>query len=179
MGRRKSIPYRAPAPRRMSARRKQSLQRIRRIVMLNRVKVIGLVSVFFVAFVTLVTMAWASIAERSRLVTDRAAGVLELPDKPTRELIAIGDSLFHGPKAPGNCAGCHGDNGKGTRLGPPLNSASALKTEHDMRAIARVIRLGVYWPPSIGPSMPAFDGLLSREEIQAVAAYVYSISRSR
>src|SRR5688572_15639158 len=38
--------------------------------------------------------------------------------KASPELIALGDSIFHGQVGGGTCYACHGQDGKGTGVGP-------------------------------------------------------------
>ena len=42
------------------------------------------------------------------------------PDGVTREMVALGDRVYHGQVAGAPCAGCHGANGTGSPLGPDL-----------------------------------------------------------
>ncbi len=69
------------------------------------------------------------------------------------------------------CAGCHGQGGNGT---PPLAGAwQRVKldgTDADLERTADLIR--DYEP---GSSMPSYGGMLSEEEILAVAAYVLTL----
>jgi mono/diheme cytochrome c family protein len=130
---------------------------------------------FSCAGLAFVAMAWTELAA-GPTSAKRVYGTLDLPDRSAAALIALGDSLFHGPREPGTCAVCHGRNGVGTMSGPRL-AGSRLGGKRNIDSIARVIRKGVYWPPSLGIStMPAYDGLLDREQIRALAAYVRSIS---
>ena len=129
-----------------------------------------------VSFTVLVARAWTVVSEGPHI--KRASGFLTLPEKPTPALIAHGDSIFHGPTAPGTCAICHGENGTGSRLGPPLTNSRRFRSDGTIESIARAIRVGIAWhPPAVLPSMPPYAGTLDREQIWAVAAYVYSISR--
>ncbi|NZA26548.1 PQQ-dependent sugar dehydrogenase [Luteimonas sp. SJ-92] len=65
-----------------------------------------------------------------------------------------------------NCASCHGADRQGTGLGPPL-SARTYRYGGSRDDLARVIRNGV-----ASQGMPAFDGLLSAQEIAALAEFL-------
>ncbi len=64
-----------------------------------------------------------------------------------------------------NCLSCHGDQGAGGHNGPNLQQSEAAE---DLDTVLERIRNG-------GSSMPAFEGVLSEEEIQQVAEYVNSV----
>ncbi|AKC88442.1 hypothetical protein WQ53_15400 [Pseudoxanthomonas suwonensis] len=65
-----------------------------------------------------------------------------------------------------NCAACHGAERQGTGLGPPL-STQAYRYGGTRRDLSRIIRNGID-----SQGMPAFGGILSAEEIDAVAAFL-------
>jgi mono/diheme cytochrome c family protein len=149
------------------------MTRRRLISKVNRAAPALFAALFIVSVMACVVVAWAALAEGPK-VTKRSSGLLALPNKPTRAMIALGDSLFNGPSGPGTCSVCHGKDGVGTRIGPRLAGAKHLG---GIDSIARAIRVGVYWPPTLRGSMPSFEGVLDREQIWAVAAYVNSIAR--
>jgi mono/diheme cytochrome c family protein len=60
-----------------------------------------------------------------------------------------------------NCSSCHGDDGSGG-VGPDL------RAEDNVEGIAEQIRQG-------GGGMPAFEGQLTDEQIQAIADYVVTL----
>lgn len=62
-----------------------------------------------------------------------------------------------------NCAGCHGDNGEGD-TGPRLGDGAAVERYPDAENHRAVVANGL-------GSMPAWEGTLSDEEIDAVVAY--------
>jgi glucose/arabinose dehydrogenase len=45
---------------------------------------------------------------------------LSVPGGATREMVALGDRIYHGQVGGAACTGCHGDGGQGTPLGPAL-----------------------------------------------------------
>lgn len=99
-------------------------------------------------------------------------------DSITPQLIALGDSVFHGRVAGGTCAVCHGADGKGTPgLAPDLTDAKWLHSDGGYAAIVRTVEQGVPEPKDAPAPMPAMGGIkLTPEQIRAVAAYVYWLS---
>ncbi len=110
---------------------------------------------------------------------DRTAS-LPVPPGATAAQVALGDEVFHGRKAKGTCAGCHGSDGAGTPLGPDLSSGKWLWGDGSLAAIARTIDLGVPKPKAYRSPMPPLGGAeLSHSEAVAVAAYVWAISHAK
>ncbi len=100
-----------------------------------------------------------------------------VPAEPTAQMIARGDSIFHGRAANGICFTCHGQNGEGTALGPKLGDDQWLNTDGSMQGIVDVVSNGVAQPKQFPAPMPPMGGAdLSREDVIAVAGYVYSVS---
>ncbi|MEW9807116.1 cytochrome-c oxidase, cbb3-type subunit III [Mesorhizobium marinum] len=77
-----------------------------------------------------------------------------------------------------NCAACHGRDGKGGAGYPNLTDADWL-WGGDPETIEQTLRVGINsaHPDSRIGQMPAFgrDGMLDREQVRNVAAYVYSL----
>lgn len=98
-----------------------------------------------------------------------------LPDGVTPAMVSAGKELFGGK---GLCLGCHGPDAKGG-LGPDLTDTDWLHGEGRFTEIVTRILLGVPDEDSItGQSMPPKGGsTLTEEEIRAVAAYVWTLSR--
>ena len=94
------------------------------------------------------------------------------------QLVARGDSLFHGA----SCPVCHGRSAKGTPHGPDLTSGRFSQIGGSYEEIVKLITTGVpedkLTDPSFPEPMPARGGdtPLTDEQIRAVAAYVYSLS---
>ncbi len=89
--------------------------------------------------------------------------------------LAAGESAFGD-----NCATCHGAGGQGFVGYPNLNDDDWIWPS-SFDAIRATIRHGIRWeddPDSRFSQMPAYgrDGLLSRDEISAVADYVMALS---
>lgn len=109
------------------------------------------------------------------------APVNALPAGVTDALIASGERLFNG----GACTRCHGANGVGGQNGPSLVSGPWLHASANVADIARVITAGVpkemVKDPSRRFGMNPRGGpmALTDDQVRAVAAYVWSISRSK
>lgn len=116
--------------------------------------------------------------------TNPEAGQMEgrkLPTPPgvTDAEVARGERIFNGHEAGGACAGCHGENGKGSSLAPNLASGNWLWGDGSLGAIRKVIDEGVSQPKQFRSPMPPRGGSsLSDADIDAVAAYVWAISRT-
>jgi mono/diheme cytochrome c family protein len=108
-------------------------------------------------------------------VTTPAAMTAALPAGVTAEMVAEGNTLFHGA---GICFTCHGQNGTGvTGLGPALNDGEWLHSDGSYEAIVNQIMNGVTATASkSGVAMPAKGGsAITDDQVKAVAAYVYSL----
>jgi mono/diheme cytochrome c family protein len=112
------------------------------------------------------------------------AAVAAAPPRPaavTAANIALGDSLYHA----GSCQRCHGQKGVGAQNGPSLVATPWLHSTGDFDAIVATITTGVpranikdatrrfQMNPRGGPMN------LTDAQVQAVAAYVWSISRDK
>jgi len=106
------------------------------------------------------------------------ANNLPVPKGATREMVAFGDSIFHGQVGGAACTGCHGDNGEGTPLAPALAGKNKkwLWSDGSYSGIAKTIREGVPQPKEYRSPMPPMGGaLLTPDQVSALAAYVWSI----
>jgi mono/diheme cytochrome c family protein len=93
------------------------------------------------------------------------------------EQIALGDRIYHGKAAGGTCASCHGTKGTGSGVAPRLDDSEWLVSDGSLQSIADVITNGVPKPVKHEAAMPPKGGAqLTDEQVQAVAAYVYSLS---
>lgn len=82
-------------------------------------------------------------------------------------------------EAKGMCFACHGKDAKGTPLAPNLTDAEWLNVDGTLPAIIALIEKGVPKPVKHPAPMPPMGGAkLSREEIEAVAAYVKELSKA-
>ncbi len=94
---------------------------------------------------------------------------------------ALGDSVFHGKAAGGTCAVCHGQDAKGTPgLAPDLTHGKWLHGDGSYAFIVSIVQKGVANPKEAAAPMPPMGGAtLTPEQLHAVAAYVYSLSRGK
>jgi mono/diheme cytochrome c family protein len=93
------------------------------------------------------------------------------------KLVALGDSVFHGQVGGGTCTACHGQDAKGTGVGPNLTDSEWLNTDGSYDGIVKIVTAGVAQPKKHPAPMPPKGGAaLSDDQVKAVAAYVYSLS---
>jgi mono/diheme cytochrome c family protein len=102
------------------------------------------------------------------------------PAGATAQMVALGDSIFHGQAAGGLCFTCHGPDANGTQLAPPLVSHKWLTGDGTYAFIQQRVTEGMPkpTPPYVGPMLPMGGAHLTPDQIKSVAAYVYSISHS-
>lgn len=100
----------------------------------------------------------------------------KLPDGVTQEMVDKGKAIFAGS---GNCYACHGQNAQGM-LGPTTNLTDAtwIHSDGTYPKIAEYIKAGVTKEQSKSgiPMPPRGGSKISDEEVNLVAAYVYSLS---
>lgn len=108
-----------------------------------------------------------------------ATASMPVPKGSTQAMVDLGDRIFHGEVASGTCAGCHGAEGKGTPLGPNLTSGKWLWSDGSLSGIQRTITHGVPKPKEYRSPMPPMGGAqLDRQQISAVAAYVWGLGHA-
>lgn len=108
--------------------------------------------------------------------TARAAAQ-ELPEGVAPEAVEEGRRLFHGP---GACVTCHGEGGEGVSgLGPDLTDETWIHVDGSLASLQERIRAGVPAAISrVGVPMPPRGGVrLTDDQLRAVAAYVWTLSR--
>ncbi len=102
---------------------------------------------------------------------------LPVPNGATKEMLALGDRIYHGQVGGATCTGCHGAGGTGTALGPNLTDTQWLWGDGSYRAIAKTIAAGVPEPKQYRAPMPPMGGAeLTSDQVSAVAAYVWGLS---
>jgi len=102
---------------------------------------------------------------------------LPVPPGATAVEVALGGRIYLGQVAGASCAGCHGQNAKGTPLGPDLTMRRWLWGDGSLPAITKIITEGVPNPKNYRSPMPPMGGAqLSPPQVKAVAAYVWAIS---
>ena len=111
-----------------------------------------------------------------------ATATLPVAKGATREMVALGDRIYHGEAGGAACTGCHGCGPRrGTSLGPDLTDAKWLWSDGSYAGIAKqTIREGVPQPKQYRGPMPPMGGAqLTADQVSALAAYVSSISHQR
>lgn len=109
-----------------------------------------------------------------------AASVTFLGEPVTAEKLALGQQLYAA-----NCASCHGANlegqrdwrrrGENGRMPAPPHDATGHTWHHADRPLFIITKLGVgAVVPGYESDMPAFEGLLSDDEIVAILAWIKS-----
>lgn len=104
-------------------------------------------------------------------------GEMQLPEGVTPEMVAQGKEIFGGA---GLCNVCHGPEGKGMPgLGANLTDDEWLHNDGSYEGIVQTIMNGVdASESSVGTAMPPKGGSgISDDQVKAVAAYVYTLSR--
>jgi|GEM_PF-2764089 mono/diheme cytochrome c family protein len=98
----------------------------------------------------------------------------------TPALIAQGRTIYSGHGAgSASCFSCHGANAEGTTAGPHLRRADWIDADGSYGSIVRLIINGVPHPRAFPNPMPAYGGgVMTFEEVKAVAAYVYSLNHA-
>jgi mono/diheme cytochrome c family protein len=92
-------------------------------------------------------------------------------------MVELGERVFRGQVGGAACTGCHGENGQGTPLGPPLTGKKWLWSDGSYEGIKKTITEGVPQPKEYRSPMPPMGGAqLTPEQVSAVAAYVWSLS---
>jgi glucose/arabinose dehydrogenase/mono/diheme cytochrome c family protein len=106
-----------------------------------------------------------------------ASATLPVPEGATREMVALGDRIYHGQVGGAACAGCHGASGAGSPLGPDLTGKKWLWSDGSYAGIAKTITTGVMQPKQYRSPMPPLGGAqLTADQVSAVAAYVWGLS---
>jgi glucose/arabinose dehydrogenase/mono/diheme cytochrome c family protein len=102
---------------------------------------------------------------------------LPVPQGATRELVLLGERIYRGQVGGAACTGCHGDSGQGTPLGPDLTGKKWLWSDGSYAGIEKTITDGVSQPKQYRSPMPPMGGAqLTRDQVSALAAYVWGLS---
>ena len=121
-----------------------------------------------------------SASERDDDRTPTAESVSWDPEEITPQMLALGDSLFHGLIGATSCQSCHGADGKQATVAPDLTDAEWLHSDGSWEGIHNTLRTGVMAPKQFSSIMPPFGGApLKLEQSRAVTAYTYSLSHKR
>jgi mono/diheme cytochrome c family protein len=104
---------------------------------------------------------------------DLAGPAAALPPGVTQAMVEQGQQLYGTV-----CVACHGANGVGGAIGPALNDQNWIHITGEFEEIVQITTVGVAQPRQYPAAMPARGGgPFSDDEIRAIAAYVYAISR--
>jgi glucose/arabinose dehydrogenase/mono/diheme cytochrome c family protein len=106
-----------------------------------------------------------------------AGAAARLPEGATRDMVALGDRIYHGEVGGAPCAGCHGANGTGSGLGPNLTANKWMWSDGSLAGIAKTITDGVPQPKRFRSPMPPMGGAqLTTDQVLALASYVWTLS---
>jgi mono/diheme cytochrome c family protein len=90
-----------------------------------------------------------------------------LPAGASENVLREGERLYR------NCSVCHGLDGEGTQLGPPLADSRWMHIGGEVEEIAGIIRAGVPSPREYPVPMPPMGGDdLTDEDVYALSLYV-------
>lgn len=146
----------------------------------------GTTSIHSTWLVAMAMIAAACGGAPDRPPTDTVAGESQAPVVPAAATpppageqgrLALGGDIFNGRAAGGICFTCHGQNAVGTQMAPNLTDQTWIHGDGSVEFIANTIRTGVPQPKEYPAMMPPFAGMLTDDQIRAIAEYVYSLSR--
>lgn len=92
-----------------------------------------------------------------------------MPNGFSREQVVLGDRVFHGEAANGQCSVCHGVDGKGTTNGNDLTAGMFVWSDGSVGELKRSVLHNM-------AVVPGRDGDLEPADVVAVAVYVWAIS---
>ena len=105
-----------------------------------------------------------------------ASAKLPVPPGSTAAAVAQGERIYRGEVGGAPCTGCHGSDGSGSPLGPPLNAHKWQWSDGSVAGIARTITAGVAQPKAYRGPMPPMGGAqLTPQQVSALAAYVWAL----
>ncbi len=109
---------------------------------------------------------------------DKPAAVVSWePSEITPQMLALGDSLYHGLIGATSCQSCHGADGAQATVAPNLTDAEWLHSDGSWEGIHTTLKTGVMSPKQYSSIMPPYGGApLKPEQSRAVSAYVYRLS---
>jgi mono/diheme cytochrome c family protein len=100
---------------------------------------------------------------------------MALPEGVTAEMVARGQQVFEGA---GICYTCHMQGGVGGPLGPNLTDDRWINTDGSFESIVNVVLNGVTQPiEHPGIMLPRGGTNISDDDVRAVSAYVWTLSR--
>ena len=118
--------------------------------------------------------AQPAATEAAPAATEMASS-MDLPEGVTAAMVAEGEALFMGT---GICWSCHMEGGVGGPNAPNLTDDEWLNIDGSYESIVSNIMTGVPEPKEYpGLMLPKGGSAISDAEVQAVAAYVWSLSQ--
>lgn len=97
----------------------------------------------------------------------------ELPPGVTQEMVDEGQQLYGTV-----CVACHGAGGVGGPVGPALNDQNWIHIGGSFDELVQIITAGVPQPRQYpAPMPPRGGGPFTDDQIRAISAYVYALSR--
>ncbi len=100
------------------------------------------------------------------------AASLPVPPGATQEQVLLGDRIFHGEAARGQCSVCHGADAKGTGNGNDLTLGMWIWGDGSLKSIKATLVNNM----TIAPGR---DGDLTAADVDAVVAYVWAIGHQQ
>ena len=135
---------------------------------------LGLWTAVAVAGLMYVGGEWTSL-QAAESFASPVAGAQELPDGVTPAMVEAGESIYTGV---GACMTCHGPEGAGTPIGPVLSDGEWLHGDGSYDFLVEIINDGVMQPTQFGvPMLPRGGTQISDDDVRALAAYVWTLSR--
>jgi mono/diheme cytochrome c family protein len=99
----------------------------------------------------------------------------ELPAGVTPQMVSTGQQLYGTV-----CVACHGVAGSGSALGPAMNDQTWIHIGGEFEEIVQITAAGVARPQQYPAPMPPMGGgNFSQEQLRAIGAYVYALSRGQ
>ncbi|WP_242123616.1 c-type cytochrome [Sphingobium sp. Sx8-8] len=100
-----------------------------------------------------------------------------LPPGVSAAMVERGRLIYSGAQGGATCSGCHGPSGQGSEIAPRLSDQQWLWGNGSLAEIRDLIVKGVPKPRRHPAPMPPYGGAqLKPDEVDAVAAYVWSLS---
>ncbi|GMV09621.1 MAG TPA: c-type cytochrome [Gemmatimonadaceae bacterium] len=98
------------------------------------------------------------------------------PATITPQMLALGDSLFHGLIGATSCQACHGPDGAQATVAPNLTDGEWLHSDGSWEGIYNTVKAGVSTPKQFTSMMPPDGGVpMTETQRHAVTAYVYKL----
>lgn len=117
---------------------------------------------------------WTSLQAAESFSNPVASGQ-ELPDGVTPAMVTAGETIYTGV---GACMTCHGPEGAGTPIGPDLSAGEWLHGDGSFDFLVGIVTSGVMEPKQFPiPMLPKGGTQISDDDVKAVAAYVWTLSR--